>query len=346
MESYRHLGVEFVPTGNANKEIHRRAVEAKATTRVLQKRVLANTNLPKTTRVTVAKACIWTRALRMMGTRERPTAQATKWVYAEIMRPMRAIVGAHKPPRPGEKCMSNAQVRAMFGIPHPEALLMEERLRLVSRVSAHGPPQLLALLQGSGEENWRCEVIKDLRAMKIILHNTLDTLPDPARAPAEWENMWVSYPSQWRSLVQKFQTTAAKSEGDFLNACRSVGVQIPDHDSYEGADEEWMCGDCGKCFSTQAMVWSHRAKMHGYRDPTRLKVAGAICPNCGVDHRSRLRLRRHLHRTQSCLDMVAELPDLAPEQLAEEEAMEAAQTKAAKRAGERPDAGPPCKRPE
>ena len=341
VDAYRHLGVETTATGNRNKDLHSKMADARATTRALQRRVFNDRNMPTSAKVNVARACVWTRLLRMSGARERPSEGMSKKLHTEVMRPLRIIAGAHKPPKEGEKCKTNEEVRRELKTPHPEALLMAERLRLAARISRSGPSQLCVLLQGAGGEEWRRDLIKDMEVLKMMLGNTLSELPAPGREPAAWEQLWTRFPGQWKGLISKFLRTVAVTEKDFIGACARAGVMLTKCEDFDDSDDEWLCGSCNQVFRSFAVLMAHRAKMHGYRDPMRRKVTGSICPSCGADHRCRLRLRRHLYRSRVCGSLVAEMGDLDEEEVEQADLEEAKATKAAKEKGRFPEAGPP-----
>ena len=97
---------------------------------------------------------------------------------------------------------------------------------------------------------------------------------------------------------------------------------VADDDVDEDADE-LLCDVCGKWFSTLTGLHQHAAMVHREFAATaraRQSVTGSVCPVCGGDFRSRVRLiRRLVHGAAACVAACAKglLPRLDPQRIAE-----------------------------
>ncbi len=87
--------------------------------------------------------------------------------------------------------------------------------------------------------------------------------------------------------------------------------------------DELLCAVCGKWFTTLTGLHQHSAMVHREFAATaraRQSVTGSVCPVCGGDYRSRVRLVRHLvHGSAACVAACAAgvLPVLDPQRVAE-----------------------------
>ena len=69
--------------------------------------------------------------------------------------------------------------------------------------------------------------------------------------------------------------------------------------------DEFLCAACSAWFPARGQLSLHGIRAHGGDGPTRLVrsvVVGPICPACGVNFHSRLRVCRHLrHGAAACV---------------------------------------------
>ena len=112
-------------------------------------------------------------------------------------------------------------------------------------------------------------------------------------------------------------------------------------------DGEFLCVDCGHEARTLARLKLHRLRVHGVRRAARQFVVDSVCPACGGDFRSRLRVLKHLERGASaCQAALASgrLPVFSAEAIAAADATDALARRAAKDRGVWPESGPPARR--
>ena len=348
---YKHLGVQAAMGATQLAEVSARCSAAKAVTGALRKRVLADPRLPRKNRLQVAKAAVHSVLFLRTGCRARPAAGQSSMIYTAAMQPIRAVHEAARRADPDQPRTADAEVRRELAVPHPEAEVIADRLRLLARLSGSRSQALLGLLRAPGSEAWRGDALKDLGVLKAMLPGKLEEFPQPTVEPAMWEQFWTKWPAQWKQLIKQFLAKVAADEAAFLRACAAQGIrpmagQMPGEIAEEDlADDGWMCGDCGQLFATHSRLAAHRGRLHGHRDPLRLKVACSQCPFCDVDFITRLRLRRHLSwGAAACVRRVPELMELPASMVEEADAKERHEANEAKRNGLDKTAGPPIRR--
>ena len=264
------------------------------------------------------------------------------------MRPFRRILLAHRPPPAGQCWQSNSQVREALRVPPFAIQLAVCRLRWAAKVAAGGGV-ILALVQSRGGNQWRNELLRDFCLMRRVLPNKVGHLPDPREDVAPWEAL-LQYRREWSSLVKLFRRTAAERPTWAELLCTDAG-HLPscevDMAPCISSGDGWLCGACGREFPTFGGLSSHRARVHGHRARERDFVTGTVCPACGVDFRSRRRVRIHLRAgAASCREALASgaLLRADPEAVAAADQAQATQARESRRAGRDTTAGLPCLR--
>ena len=332
--SYRHLGVLTSAGDQGGPEVMQRIAAATAAQHALARTVLSEGHVPFRVRLMVARACILTRLLYADGTWNALPPASLRALAACWASVLRRLVCLHRPPRPGERWTSNAAVRFQCKQPPITRLIAVARLRYYSRVLATGPDYLVALLQSVGGLAWRTLVLTDMASLRTAVSPCLDDLGDPDLHPGAWETFVRSFPRQWTLILKKY-------------------LKLPDLDG-EALREEpldvglWPCGACQRTFPSFAAAGAHRLIVHHQRSTLRLRYAGSVCPHCGVDHRTRHRLLRHLRKgARACVAAAAAetLPLLPGDTVAAEDRADALVRRAAKRAGRHAEHGLPVARP-
>jgi hypothetical protein len=98
VKAYKHLGAMAAATCPLGQEVAARTSSAGVACSALCRPVLGKTALPAKTRVAVAVACIHTRCNYLAGTWPLLSAPQQRRYDAAMMRPLRIICGAHRPP--------------------------------------------------------------------------------------------------------------------------------------------------------------------------------------------------------------------------------------------------------
>ena len=169
VEAYRHLGVMATAARSHGREMASRKNSALSAGNAMASRFFSNLVLPVKDRVQVSHACIDSRALYMAGTWGRPSQCHLRPLAHAVMKPLRRIARAHKPPELDEAWVSDACVRRQLGAPRIEALIIAARCRFAARASRSAPRYVVALLQSDGSLEWRGELINALVVVRSVL---------------------------------------------------------------------------------------------------------------------------------------------------------------------------------
>ena len=99
------------------------------------------------------------------------------------------------------------------------------------------------------------------------------------------------------------------------------------------------CDQCGKAFESRSQLFSHKAKIHGYRNQYRYLVEGSTCLHCNMCFHERFRLFRHVaYKSRNCgLFYACTVTPMSEERAVELEAVDTAARKDRK-ASKRPSA--------
>ena len=87
-------------------------------------------------------------------------------------------------------------------------------------------------------------------------------------------------------------------------------IHFDDDDVDDELPFEHHCYDCCEDVQSKARFRHHQWRLHGYRNPFSLRVAGSFCRFCRFEFHNRARLIKTLGRTDKCADMALELPHL------------------------------------
>ena len=270
---------------------------------------------------------------------------------AAYMRPLRAIVGVHRPPPPGADCVANEAVLYELRVAHPVWLLIFARLRLAAKLVRKAPSFVVAAAQGVGGAKWRSEVCDACAAIKALLPRLLAELPCPNTDMRAWVSLWSLEPSGWRDLLRRGKHQAG---ADPLAAARclqlipSLAKYLPFKDPEAGnaAPDELLCHLCGKWCIGEVGLAAHSHWVHAAQGPLAKACAcliGTVCPCCNADFRSRIRLLRHCcHGAGACVTAVQSgiLPSLPAEVVAAADAADTAERATRRKSGHRDHEGP------
>eukprot|EP00973_Karenia_brevis_P065142 9044142-Karenia_brevis.AAC.1 len=122
-----------------------------------------------------------------------------------MMRVLRAVLGCQ---RYDKKCStSNVDVRRALGWPSIECLITRRRLKYLATLCQRKPASLWALLGCSASAREHCPlpwvnlVLADLQALYAFHDCKLAQLGPPKANTEAWVRFMVSWPFEWRQLV-------------------------------------------------------------------------------------------------------------------------------------------------
>jgi hypothetical protein len=227
---------------------------------------------------------------------------------AAMMRPLRIICGAHRPPSEGQRHTHNVEILEELLIVPPAWVLVLQRLKMAVRTSCAAPEYVLALIQGNGGSEWREAIMASLAALKALLPGKLAELPSPHLDPCAWEASWTAAPGMWHQIFAAAERLAAKRPAAALRLLFAIPGFVP---TGLGMDElekdEFLCGICAATFGTPGGVATHRLKAHPASAPEpqmlRDSVLGGTCPVCSQDFRHRLRVLHHLRARRGAIGL-------------------------------------------
>ena len=223
MDAYKHLGRHAAGSGRMAKEVAYRCGSAAAATGALMRRVFAARGIPIGDRAHVAQACVVSRLLHGAGTWLALSPAQLRKVQGQYMRPLRRIAGHDAPPAEGSRWPSALETLIATGQAPVQAHIAAARLRLAARITLRGTPAIQGLAQSWTGAGWRKALVRDMRLMHVVLRKRLRELPDPAVAPAVWEDLWRRYLGAWNGLVRKLVQQAAEQPAAFLAALAACG---------------------------------------------------------------------------------------------------------------------------
>ena len=113
----------------------------------------------------VAKACVASRCLHQAGTWDELQGRQLLRLKVAWSRPWRIIVGAHRPPPPGQSWKSNGEVQKELQVAELEDELACMRLLCMARAARLAPPCVLAMLRTGAAAAWRSAVVEDMECM-------------------------------------------------------------------------------------------------------------------------------------------------------------------------------------
>ena len=214
-----------------------RCSSAAAATGALMRRVFAARGIPLGDRTHVAQACVVSRLLHGAGTWLALSAAQLRKVQGQYMRPLRRIAGHDAPPAEGGRWPTALETLVATGQAPVQAHIAAARLRLAARISLRGTPAIQGLAQSWTGAGWRKALVRDMRLMHMVLRKRLWELPDPAAAPAIWDELWRKHPGAWAGLVRKMVQQAAEQPAAFLAALAECGEVAEEGESAHAAEE-------------------------------------------------------------------------------------------------------------
>jgi hypothetical protein len=185
--------------------------------------------------------------------------------------------------------------------------------------------------------------------LSLMLPNKVGDLPDPLVDIFCWEGSWVAAPAMWKLLVKACAELASRNPWHAATCLRAAGlcVQSVDLGDVSGpCTDEFLCGSCATWWPSKGSLAQHRRRAHGddaLALAARSVAIGTVCPACGIDFFSRIRVCRHLKwGAAACREALLEgsLPVECPEDVGAADARDRALRTARRHVGLSAVAGP------
>jgi hypothetical protein len=205
-----------------------------------------------------------------------------KRLNSVMMRGFRRILGDMRFSSDTE--FTDIEVRRKLGVKSIDAYLMIARLNYLGRVLRSRPTTLIALLHfRSGD--------KRLPWVELIVHDTvvaaqLGILPDHLAGidadPAAWQ-AFAERESAWSAFVDRISFVESMCDEVKTTRSRLLGRAC-----------NFSCDYCDAAFASPFARDAHTRARHKVRSVYHARVAASICPCCGTQFHTRLRVLNHL----------------------------------------------------
>ena len=175
--------------------------------------------------------------------------------------------------------------------------LVAARLQFAIRVAARDCSYVTDILRSAGGLKWREAVVRSCGVIRLLLPTKVASLPDPGVDILAWEASWRAAPGTWKLLVKAAVRVASSCPWKTADALRAVGLNVQTVALSEDPSDECLCNLCGQWWPSRGSLAQHRRKAHrdvGLAEAARSVVTDSVCPACGKEYFSRIRVCRHL----------------------------------------------------
>jgi len=300
VQCYKHVGTTIDGSRNENAEVAIRAGIIRSETKVLRKRVLANTRISTPRRINVAQCYIWSKGLHHCGTWGNLSTPMYKRIHAAIMYVYRAILGLR------DSMHSNDdEVITALKVMCPQTMLRARRILLFAK--AVNNPVLCSIIckLQTVRRTWASTVISDLRWLASF---------------AKFQRCHDLSMEAWIHVVR---TEGKAFKREVIAICRSdfanVVTMWARSDAQSKGGGSFFCGQCTKALNTYQALCLHKFKAHGIKCIERLYVEGTRCTICLTEFWTRERVLNHIkYRSQVCRENLLMLPPVITHERADE----------------------------
>jgi hypothetical protein len=282
---FKHLGGHIAADGGLATEARHRCSSAMQAYVPIASRVFGSPHVPSCTKQCFNTALVCSRLFYNSHT-WTPNEHALAKLNSVYMRVQRRI--ANDPRFSAETAMSDLVVRRVAAAPSVDCIIRKARLGYLCRLVNSKHDALRAVLSVKVKNTripWVSLIASDLVAMYASSKAVQEQLPMPGIDVHDraWLTFMKSYPSRWHDLVKNYS---------FSESCldRCAVLQQP---TMQVA--VFKCAECYQQFPTSKACGLHRRIKHGVRDEIRFFINGSgLCPNCGMNLHSRLRVMAHV----------------------------------------------------
>ncbi|CAE7562302.1 unnamed protein product [Symbiodinium sp. CCMP2592] len=300
--SYRHLGVKVTSANSLMTELRHRASHAWAAFQQGRTKVFRTGRIALRRRGLLLSTHVMTKLLFAAGAWPALSKGEHAFFFRTVMALYRQTLAI---PHGGDQHLTHATICALIGQPPPEILLLTERARYLLQLVNAAPTQLWALIRRDPP------YIAHLREAIFWVYrwvSATSNLRDPDSAWPEWEHLMRQRPHMFRVFAKRARgleiartsciaaLQAVRRSLEQLAGCdpapTAVALQYPD-----------ACLQCKIAFPSRTAWACHASRLHGYRAPSTLLVAGCdkpLCRACGKLYANVGRLKRHLGASAKC----------------------------------------------
>ena len=229
------------------------------------------------------------------------------------------------------------EVAGVLGSLTPQCKLSLARLRYAKRALDNAPPVLWLLLKATygHPKSWLSHLEQDCAWLRVHLK--------PHEVPADTSVQgWLEFIQRaphWKHLLTKAERACTRHlvntqrmivwEQKFMKIAQAQELSLPaPRPPPQPVGDLFWCAECETAWKTRRALAMHCTKKHGYKSSCRSWASGNWCHACGKLYHQRIRLMRHLHGKQKCLEHIqACFPPLPPgaSQVLDDETLQEAQ---------------------
>ena len=304
ISQYRHLGGLVVVSGSLLPELHVRSGRARTSYWRLAKDVFRSRHLELKKKIAIFRSTVlalWTwgsGSWNWLTTKEYDYFQATTWQLYRLLCPKQNV---NRQAAPG-------QILTTLGLPHPQDLLHEARLRNIGQMMRFGPSELWALqVNDTSARHASGQALEWMR--QALQHDS--GLPHYSNWEP-WQTLMTDKPQQWKRLIAMAagrQLRFRQSQYCVTNWHKRILAELtlPTTESMPTADppppqRHERCVLCHQVFKNRRAWFLHAHLKHGYVTPAgrAAQGKGQDCAVCAKRYPTNLALQHHLRYSQRC----------------------------------------------
>ena len=216
-------------------------------------------------------------------------------------------------------CGNDLLIRQILDVPSLDCLMRKNRLKYLSRLLVAGIPALDALLHSRGKLDTKLPWVELVLADMQLLYNTFPSIfasfSSPDLDSVVWVNAIRDYPQEWCNIVDRYHDHHDDTDVRNGRSCtkrRHSQINV----TSVAVHSCTLCDDPPFVAETERGLLAHTRRKHGVRTPVAAFLAdSSICPACGTDFHSRVRLLTHaadkrvrsITRGKSCYQQIMDM---------------------------------------
>ena len=303
---YKHLGSIISCDGSDNPDVIRRVQLALAAYHPISAKIFGGKSVSMCLKLRMANSLVFSRLFYNVHLYSAVSNFILQKLGVVDMGVLRRIIGQQW--QRGSKVLTDEAVRGVLCVRSLPTVLRQKRLIYLATLVRSDAHMLHAMLSFRGVSSdsprmpWASLIADDLSIMADQLYSKVSSLGNPLLHPEAWSSIMVSYPMQWKALVECLRDSPS-SDLPPLRVC--------------GGDARHVCGVCRekgihRAFPSEKALLSHCRVKHSLRNTFRNFIRDDnSCPVCKVVFSTRLRAIAHLcekrrrgTRSLSCRDFV------------------------------------------
>jgi len=321
VKKYKHVGRMVVANCSNNEDVKHHVIAGHASLGSLGRNVIGNLSIPESVRLKFSLIPL-AKMLASSGAWYNLSLTGIRALDTQYNKIYRTAYMGHQYFKNANNNLTNAQFYTKYPHKNVMACVRGRRLRLLLRLVHTAPEPLKALIAASEayQKSFIRELVDDLQWLwKSQSFPVEFKMQDPGNNPNQWFQFISKSPSLFKTRIRCAEEVECLALV-LPESCKNQGMQCP---------------ECGFYCKNVHVYSGHMARVHGFRSPLKLRIAGSVCAACMKDFRTRNRLYHHLHcNSKRCGKYYMQnVPVLDNDTYKKEEAATAADEKALKAQG-------------